>query len=86
MLICVSGHYPILGMQMLYFLDPVLNDRAELAPPSEFVTLESGRVYPQKPVELARHRISKPGSVPSEAATLTNSEISFFEATQIKGA
>jgi len=37
MLIFVSGHYPILGTQMLYFLDPVLSDRAELPPPVEFV-------------------------------------------------
>jgi hypothetical protein len=82
----VSGHYPILGMQMLYFLDPVLNARAELPPPSEFVTLECGKAYPQKPMELARHKISKPESIPPEAATLTDSEASFFEETQIKGA
>lgn len=86
MLIFVSGHYPILGTQMLYFLDSVLSDRAELPPPVEFVTLEGGKAYPQKPVELARHRISKPESVPSEAVTLTESEASSFEETQIKGA
>jgi type IV secretion system protein VirD4 len=33
MLIFVSGHYPILGMQMLYFFDPVLRRRAEIPPP-----------------------------------------------------
>jgi type IV secretion system protein VirD4 len=86
MLIFVSGHYPILGMQMLYFLDPVLNARAELPPPSELVTLECGKAYPQRPVELARHRISKPEFVPSEAVPLTDSEASFFEETKIKGA
>jgi type IV secretion system protein VirD4 len=32
-LIFVSGGYPILGTQMLYFLDPVLADRAKMPPP-----------------------------------------------------
>jgi type IV secretion system protein VirD4 len=32
-LIFVSGSYPILGTQMLYFLDPVLADRAKMPPP-----------------------------------------------------
>jgi type IV secretion system protein VirD4 len=35
MLIFVSGHYPILGTQMLYFLDPALSARAKLPPPKE---------------------------------------------------
>ena len=34
MLIFVSGHYPILGTQMLYFFDPILNERAQIAPPT----------------------------------------------------
>jgi type IV secretion system protein VirD4 len=34
MLIFVSGHYPILGTQMLYFFDPILNERAKIPPPS----------------------------------------------------
>ena len=38
MLIFVSGHFPILGTQMLYFLDPVLNARAALPPPAEFTS------------------------------------------------
>lgn len=59
MLIFISGQYPILGTQMLYFLDPVLNARAELPPPTDRMTLECHEAYPQKPVALARHRISK---------------------------
>src|SRR5450432_1396181 len=48
MLIFVSGHHPILGTQMLYFLDPSLNSRAELPPPTEFFTLEEdGKPVPQ---------------------------------------
>lgn len=34
-LIFVSGHYPILGAQMLYFLDPELNRRAQIPPPTD---------------------------------------------------
>jgi len=34
MLIFVSGHYPILGMQMLYFADPELARRAAIPPPN----------------------------------------------------
>jgi hypothetical protein len=33
MLIFVSGQYPILGKQMLYFSDPVLRMRSEMPPP-----------------------------------------------------
>jgi type IV secretion system protein VirD4 len=79
MLIFVSGHYPILGTQMLYFLDPVLSERAELARPTEFVTLEGGKVCAQKPVTLARHRISKPESVPTDFTVPSEAESSFFE-------
>ena len=35
MLIFVSGHYPILGTQMLYFLDPELTRRAAIEPPKD---------------------------------------------------
>jgi type IV secretion system protein VirD4 len=34
MLIFVSGHYPILGMQILYFADPELARRAGIPPPT----------------------------------------------------
>jgi type IV secretion system protein VirD4 len=73
MLIFVSGHHPILGTQMLYFLDPVLNSRAELAPPTEFFTLEDGKPVPQHAFNRTRHVISRPevvpppGSLPSDA-------------------
>jgi type IV secretion system protein VirD4 len=38
MLIFVSGHFPILGTQILYFADPDLAARAELPPPSQIQT------------------------------------------------
>ena len=68
MLIFVSGHHPILGTQMLYFLDPLLNSRAELAPPIEFLTLEDGQPVPQLPLNRTRNVISKPELVTSSAA------------------
>ena len=72
MLIFVSGHHPILGTQMLYFLDPALNSRAELAPPTAFFTLEEGKPVPQHALNRTRNLTSKPelvsppGSVPSD--------------------
>jgi type IV secretion system protein VirD4 len=60
MLIFVSGHHPILGTQMLYFLDPALNSRAELAPPTGFIALEDGKPIPQHAANRTRHVISKP--------------------------
>jgi type IV secretion system protein VirD4 len=32
-LIFVSGHHPILGTQLLYFMDPILSQRAKIPPP-----------------------------------------------------
>jgi len=60
MLIFVSGHHPILGTQMLYFLDPELTSRAALEPPTNFYTLEDGKPVPQSPLDRTRNRISKP--------------------------
>jgi type IV secretion system protein VirD4 len=60
MLIFVSGHYPILGTQMLYFLDPTLTARAELSPPEDFFTLEDGQAAPQQPLDRTWNVISKP--------------------------
>jgi type IV secretion system protein VirD4 len=41
MLVFASGHRPIYGKQMLYFLDSVLRMRAEMPPPTRFVTINS---------------------------------------------
>ncbi len=60
MLIFVSGHHPILGTQMLYFLDPVLTERASVPPPTKLMTLEEGDVAGQKPADRTRNVISKP--------------------------
>jgi type IV secretion system protein VirD4 len=79
MLIFVSGHHPILGTQMLYFLDPVLNSRAELAPPTEFLTLDDGRPVPQLPLNRTRHVISKPELVISDDESLSGAEHGLVE-------
>ncbi|HEY7391831.1 MAG TPA: type IV secretory system conjugative DNA transfer family protein [Bryobacteraceae bacterium] len=41
MLIFVSGQYPILGTQMLYFFDPVFKMRSEIRPPEKFPSLQT---------------------------------------------
>jgi chromatin remodeling complex protein RSC6 len=60
MLIFVSGHHPILGTQMLYFLDSVLNARAALPPPTKFFTLEDHKPVPQHALNRTRNVVSKP--------------------------
>jgi type IV secretion system protein VirD4 len=60
MLIFVSGRYPILGTQMLYFLDPVLSKRSDIAAPTEFVAISGGEVKSQKRPHLTENRISRP--------------------------
>jgi type IV secretion system protein VirD4 len=60
MLIFVSGHFPILGMQMLYFFDPELNRRASLPPPGQLQSLDGGSVVNQKPIDRTSNAISRP--------------------------
>src|ERR1700761_6972061 len=79
MLIFVSGNYPILGTQMLYFLDPILTARASLKPPTNFVALEDGEVTPQKPASRTRNKISKPEVATATAKRLTDAERGFIE-------
>ncbi len=74
MLIFVSGHHPILGTQMLYFLDPALNARAELAPPTGFIALEDGKPIPQHALNRTRNVVSKP-ELTSPPEGLPNDEL-----------
>ena len=67
MLIFVSGHFPILGMQMLYFADPELARRAAIAPPKT----AQRQIHP--PVQ-----IDKPEFVTDDTAT-TGLERGFIE-------
>ena len=67
MLIFVSGNFPILGTQMLYFLDPILTARAAVKPPASFVALEDGEPVPQRAIDRTPNRISKAEMVPESA-------------------
>jgi hypothetical protein len=83
MLIFVSGHHPILGTQMLYFLDPVLTARAALPPPTALVTLEDGDALPQKPFDRTRHVISKPEVEETERDQHSEAADGFLEELQL---
>lgn len=84
MLIFVSGHFPILGMQMLYFFDPELKRRAEIPPPAELHSLETGAIRSQKRVDETNHVLSRPEDVESEEA-ITALEQGFLEELQAGG-
>jgi type IV secretory pathway TraG/TraD family ATPase VirD4 len=47
MLIFVSGYFPILGTQMLYFLDPTFKMRSEIPPPTKLVRLTGNQLKKQ---------------------------------------
>jgi len=57
MLVFVSGHYPILGTQLLYFSDRVLAHRAQIAPPTHLHSLGThqgaAEAPPESPIERA---------------------------------
>jgi len=57
MLIFVSGHYPILGTQILYFADPILSQRAQIAPPTNLpsppASADDLEELPDDPLERA---------------------------------
>jgi type IV secretion system protein VirD4 len=87
MLIFVSGHYPILGTQMLYFLDPELTRRAAVEPPKTFLALEDGKAKPQPAADRTRNLISKPEPAPSLIADPgTELESGFTELRLQRGA
>jgi hypothetical protein len=87
MLIFVSGHYPILGTQMLFFLDPELTRRAALEPPKNFLAIEDGHTKPQPAADRTRNLISKPEPTPLEVELPNIAESSFNEALRLgKGA
>ena len=79
MLIFVSGTYPILGTQMLYFLDPELSARADIKPPTEFIALEDEKAVRQRPIDRTRNRISKPEAAPHDSDPESEEERAFNE-------
>jgi hypothetical protein len=75
MLIFVAGHYPIYGMQMLYFKDPVLRARAAMSPPATLMRLIEGKPLSQWPLERTPHMISHAG-ITGTAATAGDDNVS----------
>ena len=59
-LIFVSGNYPILGTQMLYFLDPDLATRAKLKPPEKAFAIEREGIVPQRALDRTPNVLSAP--------------------------
>jgi type IV secretion system protein VirD4 len=83
-LIFVSGNYPILGTQMLYFLDPNLAKRAKLKPPERAFAIEDNGIVPQRPVDRTTHILSAPEHASEEEMIV--SEIEFVaEVARQKG-
>ena len=66
MLIFVSGHYPILGTQILYFNDPVLSRRARLAAPTDFWSVAGSELVPQPPADRTPNLVSRPERPPEQ--------------------
>lgn len=89
MLIFMSGHRPILGTQILYFLDPVFTERAMIPPPRELITLEDGDIAAQKPSDRTRNVVSKAETgdsqgQPSEAVNGFMEELQLTHEEQIQ--
>ena len=82
MLIFVSGQHPILGTQMLYFLDPTLKALSEIPAPAKLFSIQGGQVVPLLPpletLKVNRSR-KKPGRQPEDAELLTETERMFIE-------
>ena len=77
MLIFVAGHFPILGTQMLYFSDPVLAKRADIAPPTKLLAIEQGKAVDQRPADRTQHVISRSETVAPDESDLTPMERGF---------
>jgi len=76
MLIFVSGLHPILGMQMLYFLDPTFKLRSEIPPPAKFVSLRGNRILEQDSAERPQHLTTPAGAPPPD---LSRAEQAFLD-------
>ncbi|MBV9268034.1 MAG: type IV secretory system conjugative DNA transfer family protein [Acidobacteriaceae bacterium] len=77
MLIFVSGHYPILGTQMLYFADPELKKRSDIPPPTDFIAIENGEVVQQRAADRTPNAISQPETL--EVPPVGNGPLSAIE-------
>jgi type IV secretion system protein VirD4 len=80
MLIFVSGHYPILGTQILYFNDSVLAHRARMAPPADFLSIVDGELVPQPPADRTPNLLSRPERAPAAQADASGETSAMEEA------
>jgi type IV secretion system protein VirD4 len=78
MLIFISGHRPILGTQMLYFLDPYLSARAEIPPPTEFIAIRGVATVSEVPNVPDSEEIDQFELFPDDAR-LSEGEKGFIE-------
>ena len=65
MLIFASGHYPILGTQILYFKDPVLSHRVAIPPPTQFQSIAAGKIVRQPAADKTANLVSQPERPPA---------------------
>ncbi len=72
MLIFVSGHYPILGTQILYFTDTELATRAAIPPPMTNHTLREGNAAAKPAPKSASVQLSK---VEDEEGVLSDADL-----------
>jgi type IV secretion system protein VirD4 len=68
MLVFVSGHHAIYGMQMLYFMDPELQRRAAIPAPTGMYTIQNAKAVPQPPISRAANLLSAPEPDPPAPA------------------
>jgi type IV secretion system protein VirD4 len=79
MLIFVSGHFPILGTQILYFTDREMAKRAEIPPPSSYYTLQKGKPIAQPALDRTAHELSRPEDSPCGELSGADLERAFLE-------
>src|SRR5207302_641622 len=79
MLIFVSGQHPILGTQLLYFLDPTLKAWSEIPPPAKLVSIQGGHISPLLETLKVNRSMKGPGRQPENAEVLTEIERAFIE-------
>jgi type IV secretion system protein VirD4 len=85
MLIFVSGHFPILGTQILYFTDREMAKRAEIPPPSSYYTLLKGTAIAQPALDRTAHELSRPEDSPCGELSDADLEHAFLEEFYGKG-
>jgi len=79
MLIFIAGQHPILGTQMLYFLDPTLKAWSEIPPPAKLVSIQGGSIVPLLETLNVNRSTKKSGGQPEDAELLTEIERAFIE-------